>query len=168
MLKKKTNIYLAFAFFIILATLVSAFIIDYQMNQKPCNLCIYQRIPYIFSIFIGGVIGLISGIIGIGGGIFLSPVLFLLKAAKPKHIITTASVFILINSISGIIGHLTKKFIVIEIQNYIYLLIAVFIGGQIGNFLNLRIFSPKLLALVTAGLVLFVSIRIGLKILIPF
>ena len=51
-----------------------------------------------------------------------------------------------------------KKFIVIEIQNYIYLLIAVFIGGQIGNFLNLRIFSPKLLALVTAGLVLFVSI----------
>jgi len=128
----------------------------------------YREIHYIFSIFIGGVIGLISGIVGIGGGIFLSPVLFLLKAAKPKHIITTASVFILINSISGIIGHLTKKFIVIEIQNYIYLLIAVFIGGQIGNFLNLRIFSPKLLALVTAGLVLLVSIRIGLKILIPF
>jgi uncharacterized protein len=128
----------------------------------------YREIPYIFSIFIGGVIGFISGIVGIGGGIFLSPVLFLLKAAKPKHIITTASVFILINSISGIIGHLTKKFIVIEIQNYVYLLIAVFIGGQIGNFLNLKIFSPKLLALVTAGLVLFVSIRIGLKILIPF
>ena len=128
----------------------------------------YREIPYIFSIFIGGVIGLISGIVGIGGGIFLSPVLFLLKAAKPKHIITTTSVFILINSISGIIGHITKKFIVIEIQNYIYLLIAVFIGGQIGNFLNLRIFSPKLLALITAGLVLFVSIRIGLKILIHF
>jgi disulfide bond formation protein DsbB len=52
MLKKKNDIYLAFAFFIILATLVSAFIIDYQMNQKPCNLCIYQRIPYIFSILI--------------------------------------------------------------------------------------------------------------------
>ena len=128
----------------------------------------YREIPYIFSIFIGGVIGFISGIVGIGGGIFLSPVLFLLKAAKPKHIITTTSVFILINSISGIIGHITKKFIVIEIQNYIYLLIAVFIGGQIGNFLNLRIFSPKLLALITAGLVLFVSIRIGLKILIHF
>ena len=128
----------------------------------------YKEIPHIFSIFIGGIIGFISGIIGIGGGIFLSPVLFLLKVARPKNIITTASIFILINSIAGVIGHLTKNFIVIEIQNYIYLFIAVFIGGQIGNFLNLRIFSPKLLALVTAGLVLFVSIRIGLKILIPF
>jgi disulfide bond formation protein DsbB len=52
MLKKKIDIYLVFAFFIILLTLISAFIIDYQMNQKPCALCIYQRIPYIFSIFL--------------------------------------------------------------------------------------------------------------------
>ena len=47
--------------------------------------------------------------VGIGGGIFLSPILFLIKAAKPKHIVTTASLFILINSISGVIGQLTKN-----------------------------------------------------------
>ena len=69
--------------------------------------------------------------------------------------------FILINSISGIIGQLTKNAVLAEIQNYWYLLIAVLIGGQIGNFLNLKIFPVSVLALVTAALVLFVVIRMG-------
>ena len=64
----------------------------------------YRRIPVLFSIIIGGLLGLVSGVVGIGGGIFLSPILFLLKAEKPKIIVTTASLFILINSISGILG----------------------------------------------------------------
>jgi len=124
----------------------------------------HKKIPLFFSILIGGVLGFVSGIVGIGGGIFLSPILFLLRAGKPKHIITTTSLFILINSIFGIIGQLTKNFVLNEVQDYLYLLIAVFIGGQIGNFLNLKIFSTRILALLTAGLVLFVAIRMGLKI----
>ena len=60
----------------------------------------YRNIPVLISIFIGGILGFVSGIVGIGGGIFLSPILFLIKAAKPKYIVTTASLFILINSIS--------------------------------------------------------------------
>jgi len=124
----------------------------------------HKKIPLFFSILIGGVLGFVSGTVGIGGGIFLSPILFLLRAGKPKHIITTTSLFILINSIFGIIGQLTKNFVLNEVQDYLYLLIAVFIGGQIGNFLNLKIFSTRILALLTAGLVLFVAIRMGLKI----
>ena len=116
------------------------------------------------SIFIGGLLGFVSGAVGIGGGIFLSPILFLIKAGKPKHIVTAASVFILINSISGIIGQLTKNTVLSEIQNYWYLLIAVLIGGQIGNFLNIKIFPTRILALVTAILVLFVATRMGFKI----
>ena len=65
---------------------------------------IYRKIPLTISIFIGGVLGLVSGIVGIGGGIFLSPILFLIKADRPKYIVATASLFILINSISGILG----------------------------------------------------------------
>ncbi len=121
----------------------------------------YRKIPTPVSILIGGSLGFISGIVGIGGGIFLSPILFLIRAGRPKYIATTASLFILINSISGIIGQLTKNNILLEVQNYWYLLIAVLIGGQIGNFLNLRIFPARILALVTAILVLFVVIRIG-------
>ena len=110
--------------------------------------------------------GFISGIVGIGGGIFLSPILFLLRAGRPKHIVTTASLFILINSISGIIGQLSKNNVLIEISNYWYLILLVIIGGQIGNILNLKIFPARLLALVTSCLVLFVAIRMGLKLFI--
>ena len=123
----------------------------------------YQKISTLVSILIGAALGFISGIVGIGGGIFLSPILFLIRAGKPKHIVTTASLFILINSISGIIGQLTKNAVLIEVSNYWYLLVAVLIGGQIGNFFNLKIFSTQILALVTAFLVLFVAIRMGIR-----
>jgi len=125
----------------------------------------YKDIPCLISIIIGGILGFISGIVGIGGGIFLSPILFLLKVARPKHIVTSASLFILINSIFGIIGQLTKNSVLNEVQDYFYLLIAVLIGGQLGNYLNLKIFTNRLLALITAALVLFVALRLGLKLI---
>ena len=124
----------------------------------------YRKIPTIDSILIGGLLGFISGIVGIGGGIFLSPILFLIRAGRPKHIVTMASLFILINSLSGIAGQLTKNAVISEIFNYWYLLAAVFIGGQFGNYLNLKIFSTKVLAFVTATLVIFVAARMGFKI----
>ena len=127
---------------------------------------IYKKTPKIISILVGGSIGFISGIVGIGGGIFLSPILLLLNAAKVKHIATTASLFILINSIAGLSGQFTKNFVFDEIHDYWPLFLIVFIGGQIGNFLNIKIFPVRLLALVTAGLVIFVAIRIGFKLFV--
>ena len=126
----------------------------------------YRKIPVVISVLVGGILGFISGVVGIGGGIFLSPILFLIKAGRPKHIVTSASLFILINSLSGIIGQLTKNAVLSEIQNYWILLLAVLIGGQVGNFLNLKIFSTRVLALVTSCLVLFVAIRMGYKLFI--
>ena len=125
----------------------------------------YKNIPYLVSVIIGGILGFISGIVGIGGGIFLSPILFLIRVARPKHIITAASLFILINSVFGIIGQLTKNLNFDEVYSFFYLLIAVLIGGQIGNYLNLKIFPTRLLALITSGLVLFVAIRMGFKLI---
>ena len=123
-----------------------------------------KKLNFIVSYFIGSILGLVSGIVGIGGGIFLSPILFLLKSEKPKIIVTTASLFILINSISGILGQLTKENILTEISNYLPLFLCVFIGGLIGNYLNLKIFTSRILAIITSFLVLFVSIRMGIKI----
>ena len=125
----------------------------------------YKSIPFFISVIIGSVLGFISGIVGIGGGIFLSPILFLLKVAKPKHIVTSASLFILINSVFGIIGQLTKNLNFSDMYGYFYLLIAVLIGGQIGNYLNLKILPARVLALITSALVLFVAIRMGFKLI---
>ena len=124
-----------------------------------------NQISKFLSISIGSVIGFISGIVGIGGGIFLSPLLFLIKAGHPKHIITTASLFILINSIFGIAGQLTKNIVFDEFLNYWLLFLVVLIGGQIGNFLNIKFLSNKMLAFITSLLVLFVATRMGLRII---
>ena len=147
--------------FIVLAIAGTLLLLNFKSYDD--NETTYRNIPTVISIFIGGILGFVSGVVGIGGGIFLSPILFLIKAAKPKHIVTTASLFILINSASGIIGQLTKNIVLSDISNYWYLFLMVIIGGHIGNYLNLKIFPTRLLALITSGLVLFVAIRMGVK-----
>ena len=123
-----------------------------------------RKLNLVFSFLIGLILGLVSGIVGIGGGIFLSPILFLLKAEKPKIIVTTASLFILINSISGILGQFTKDIVLNEISLYWPLFLSVFFGGLLGNYLNLKIFSNSVLALITSLLVIFISIIMALRI----
>ena len=134
---------------------------SYDNDQIKIN-----SIPKAVSIFIGSVIGFVSGIVGIGGGIFLSPILFLMKAGYPKHIVTAASLFILINSIFGVAGQLTKNIVFEEFLNYWPLFVCVLVGGQIGNLLNIKFLSNKTLTIITSMLVIFVSIRVGIR-LIP-
>jgi len=124
-----------------------------------------NQIPKLISISIGSIIGFISGIVGIGGGIFLSPLLFLMKAGYPRHITSSASLFILINSIFGIAGQLTKDQILDQVIIYWPLFLSVLVGGQIGSVLNIKFLSNKILALITSFLVIFVAIRMGIKLI---
>ena len=124
-----------------------------------------NKIPKILTVIIGSVIGFISGIVGIGGGIFLCLILFLMKAGHPKQIATTASLFILINSVFGVAGQLTKDIVFDEFLNFWPLFLVVLIGGQIGNYLNIKFLSNKTLALITSLLVIFVAARMGFRLL---
>jgi uncharacterized membrane protein YfcA len=152
-----------FEIILFLVLLIAGCLLLFNFNSYDNKESRYRNISLSLSITIGGILGFISGIVGIGGGIFLSPILFLLKVAKPKHIITAASLFILINSIFGIIGQLTKEIYFEDMFSYFYLLIAVLIGGQVGNYLNLKIFPTKILTLITSALVLFVAMRMGIN-----
>ena len=124
-----------------------------------------NRIPRLISISIGSIIGFMSGLVGIGGGIFLSPLLFLMKAGYPRHITSSASLFILINSIFGIAGQLTKDQVLDQVIIYWPLFLSVLVGGQIGSVLNIKFLPNKILALLTSFLVIFVAIRIGIKLI---
>ena len=152
-----------FEIFLFIVLTIAGTLLLKNFKSYDNNESTYRNIPILISILIGGILGFVSGVVGIGGGIFLSPILFLIKAAKPKHIVTAASLFILINSISGVIGQLTKNVVLSDISNYWYLFLIVIIGGHIGNFISLKIFPTRLLALVTSGLVLLVAIRMGIK-----
>ena len=111
----------------------------------------------------GGIIGFISGMVGIGGGIFLAPLLHLTNWDTPKKIAATASFFILVNSIAGLLGQYTNPDFVIDWNLTSILLITVFIGGQIGSRLSNKLFNPIQLKKATAILIAFVSIRILIK-----
>jgi len=149
-------------FFVLIVAGIFLLIESKSFNKDQIKI---RQIPKILSIFIGSVIGFISGIVGIGGGIFLSPFLFLMKAGYPKHIATTASLFILINSIFGVAGQLTKNIVFNEFLNFWPLFLVTLIGGQIGNFLNIKFLSNKMLALITSLLVIFVAVRMGFRLL---
>jgi uncharacterized protein len=149
-------------FFVLVVAGIFLLIESKSFNKDQIKI---RQIPKILSISIGSVIGFISGIIGIGGGIFLSPFLFLMKTGYPRHIATTASLFILINSIFGVAGQLTKNIVFNEFLNFWPLFLTVLLGGQIGNFLNIKFLSNKTLALITSLLVIFVAVRMGFGLL---
>lgn len=111
----------------------------------------------------GGGIGFISGMVGIGGGIFLAPLLHLTKWDTPKRIAATSSFFILVNSIAGLAGQYLNPNFAIDPTITLILMFTVLIGGQIGSRLSVKFITPFKLKKATAILIAFVGMRILLK-----
>ena len=112
---------------------------------------------------VGGAIGLLSGMVGIGGGIFLAPCLHLLRLADPKRIAATSSFFIMVNSIAGLVGQTMKHGTtahLAHLTDYIWLFVAVLVGGQIGSRLSTRALPGRIVKRLTAVLVLYVAARL--------
>ena len=149
-------------FFIILggALIVSALALIYQTTTGKKSQEINTNYPIWVTYVLGAGIGLLSGLVGIGGGIFLAPILNHMKWDKSIKIAALASFFILVNSISGIAGLLTKGTFELPWMEGLGLILAVFIGGQIGIRLSLSKFKGNGIKIVTAVLVLTVGIRL--------
>lgn len=131
-----------------------------NVEENTNNLSLTKNAGY------GSFIGAVSGMVGIGGGIFLAPLLHITHWDRPKKIAATASIFILVNSIAGLLGQYSNPDFNIDWVFTILLLIAVFIGGQIGSRASQQLFSPIQLKKATAILIAFVSLRILWKYLI--
>ena len=161
-LEIKEDIFIIILFITLLITGIRMLLSYRQYDGSPKS---YKSLPIWIGAIIGSVLGFISGIVGIGGGIFLAPILYNLKAGSPKQIAATASLFILVNSVSGLIGQLQKNGLSDIILQYWYLPLLVLIGGQIGNLLTIRFIPAPIITLLTALLVLFVAGRLGIIIL---
>ncbi len=109
---------------------------------------------------LGGLVGLLSGISGIGGGIFLSPILNIVNWANPRIIAALASLFILVNSIAGLVGLNVAETFHLNYDLIFKLIIAVLLGGAIGSYLSSKRFNLKFLGILTAILVLYVGLRL--------
>jgi hypothetical protein len=119
-----------------------------------------------FMPFAAAPLGYLAGLVGIGGGIFLAPLLHLTRWDGARQIAATTSLFILINSIAGLVGHLSKQGpdrIALALSGVLPLLIAVVIGGQIGSLLALRFLPEKVIRWLTAALTIWAGSQLLLR-----
>ncbi|WDQ17964.1 sulfite exporter TauE/SafE family protein [Rhodopirellula sp. P2] len=128
------------------------------------------RSGVVWQTTLGAGLGLLAGLVGIGGGIFLSPVLHLSRWSHARDIAATSSLFILVNSVAGLIGQTSKHGwslgeIATEFHTHApwwpWLFVSVLIGGQIGNRAASSWLSHLTLRRITAVIVLAAGIRLG-------
>ncbi len=118
------------------------------------------RPPLAVALGGGAALGLLSGLVGIGGGIFLAPLLLHRRWGAPKQVAATAALFILANSLAGLAGQLGKLGTGEPLAGRWPLFLAVVAGGQLGSRLGAGPFPQRLVRAVTAVLVMAAGLRV--------
>lgn len=111
-------------------------------------------------------LGYLAGLVGIGGGIFLAPLLHLTRWDGARRIAAATSLFILINSIAGLVGQFDKQGaerFALALSGALPLLIAVVLGGQIGSLLALKFLPEKIIRWLTAALTIWAGSQLLLR-----
>lgn len=149
-----------------LTLLASGVLMLAQGSRQPPRLPRLSLTSWQIGLPLGAGIGLLSGIVGIGGGIFLAPLLYLFGAVPPRRIAGLASGFILLNSLAGLAGQLMKQ--AAELPSIAWsrawpLYLAVVVGGQAGSRLGARMLTEQTIRRLTGVLVLYVALRLLLR-----
>jgi uncharacterized protein len=157
----------AFTLVLAISLLAAGLLLLLQQEGKTIELQFRERSGAI-DIFAGGASGYLAGLVGIGGGIFLAPILHLTRWGSSREIAGTASLFILVNSLAGLAGQAMKLNAgggMTSLMPYWPLALAVLIGGQIGSFASLKLLSQSHVRRATGLLILFVAGQLFWKIL---
>ena len=110
------------------------------------------------GLLVGGTIGFFSGLIGIGGGIILTPVILLLHWGKMKEAAAVSALFIWVNSASGLVGQLSSG---VSLSSQSFLLVAVaLLGGFFGSYYGSKSFNNKLLRHLLAFVLIIASVKL--------
>lgn len=110
------------------------------------------------GLLVGGAIGFFSGLIGIGGGIILTPVILLLHWGKMKEAAAVSALFIWVNSAAGLIGQISSG-VSISIQSFILVAFAI-IGGFFGSYYGSRKLNNKKLRHLLAFVLIIASVKL--------
>lgn len=146
-----------FTLILALALLVAGLLLLFQQKTEVSTAP--RNKASAFDYLAGAGTGYLAGLVGIGGGIFLAPILHFTRWGSPRAIAATACLFILVNSLAGLIGQATKLGAsgISGLTDYWPLAIAVLIGGQIGSFASLNLLSQSLVRRATGLLILYVA-----------
>ena len=146
----------AYAVLLAFALIVAAWRLLIELRREPSK---PERPPSLTAALpVGGAIGWLSGVVGVGGGIFLSPALLLCRWADAKQTAATSACFILVNSAAGLAGRLVHG--TFEGGGLWPLLIAACAGGVIGSRLGANHFSGRALKRVLAVVLLVAAVKL--------
>ncbi len=140
------------------ALLLAAVLMAWRLRRGELQAA--PTLPRWSSPLIGAGIGLLSGLVGIGGGIFLSPVLHLTGWDGPRRIAATTSLFILLNSAAGLVGQVLNPDFQFEAALTLWLVLAVLAGGMAGTRFTIHKASPAAIRGITAVLIFLVAVRL--------
>ena len=144
--------YWLFASVLVFASFRLAFAGKENVRDKPF------RIPSLaLALPVGAGIGFLSGMVGVGGGIFLSPLMLLFHWANAKQTAAASAAFIWVNSIAGLYGHMSRQGLhVLELWPVVF---AAFLGGLMGSSLGAKYLSTPALKRVLAGVLLIAAFK---------
>jgi uncharacterized protein len=129
-------------------------LVTFLENSENIN----ENQPIVLKLFLGLSIGLLSGMLGIGGGILLSPILLFLNWAKMKEIAAISALFIFLNSVSGLISLFSKGYI-LQTNTYLWISVAI-LGGILGGFMGSKKYDLKTLRLVLALVMVIACVKL--------
>lgn len=136
----------------------------YLWQNTSMSLTLDQKTKVIISLVTGLILGLLSGIVGIGGGIYLIPLIIILGLGTEKEAAACGVVFTWVNSLFGLASRL--QYNMIDLSNYLPLLIAVMLGGLLGSYLGATRFTAKTLEKVLGIIILIAIAALGRKLLV--
>ncbi len=142
---------------------ISGILLIAQLFIKTADKPVVSNNSWPINMGLGTSTGFLSGLVGIGGGILLSPILNLLKWDAARRIAALASFFILVNSIAGLLGQVASNNFYVQFPLLLILLFSVFAGGQLGTRLSLRLLKPEIVRGLTGVLVSYIGIKLILK-----
>ncbi|MBC8412249.1 MAG: sulfite exporter TauE/SafE family protein [Nitrospira sp.] len=150
---------------VLLISLIFVALRIYLWEDATIKLKLTQQRKVVISLIAGSILGLIAGIAGIGGGIYLVPLIIILGLGSKKEAAACGAIFIWLNSLAGLISRF--QYNTIDLTNYIPLIIAVLIGGALGSYMGSFRFAPKTMEKML-GLIVILAIIFLLKKVLAF
>ena len=152
-------------YLLLLVSLTLVAIRFYALQNIKMNISLTHNWQFIISLIIGGLLGFIAGAVGIGGGVFLVPLILILGMGNEKEAAASGSVFILINSLAGISGRFHAGFFQFD-STIIFLALAVLLGGFLGSYFGAVKFKPVLSRHVLGIVIVIAIFLLGKKIIL--
>jgi len=151
-------------FWLLLISLIFVAIRIYLWHDTGLNVTFTNKQKFILSLLAGAILGFVAGVVGIGGGIYLVPLIIILGLGSQKEAAACGAIFVWLNSVAGLTARI--QYNTINLNDYVPLIIAVIVGGSLGSFIGASRFSAKAVEKTLGAIVIVAIIFLSKRLLV--